>query len=43
MRSGCREGVEMTRAWNMLTSEAREAAEWLGVEIEHVFTLFLQA
>ena len=37
--SGCREGAELTRAWNMLTKEATEASEWLGVETEHVFTI----
>ena len=29
----------MTRAWDMLVREAREAAEWLGSETEHVFTV----
>ena len=37
--SGSREGEEMTRAWDMLVREAREAAEWLGSETEHVFTV----
>ena len=39
MSSGSREGVEMTRAWGILGSEAREAAEWLGSEVDHVFTV----
>ena len=39
LRLGCREGVELTRAWDLLTREAREASEWLGVETEHVFTI----
>ena len=37
--SGSREGSEMTRAWGILGSEAREAAEWLGSEVDHVFTV----
>ena len=28
----------MTRAWEILTAEATEAAEWLGTEVEKVFT-----
>ena len=39
LSSGCREGVELTRAWDIMTREAREASEWLGVETEHVFTI----
>ena len=39
LSSGCREGDEMRRAWEILTSEAREAAGWLGAEVEHVFTV----
>ena len=38
LESGCREGDEMRRAWEILTAEAREAAEWLGTEVEKVFT-----
>ena len=37
--SGSREGAEMTRAWDSLVKEARESAEWLGSEVEHVFTV----
>ena len=29
----------MTRAWNILTKEAQEAANWLGEDVEHVFTV----
>ena len=39
LASGCREGVELTRAWNILTKEAQEAANWLGEDVEHVFTV----
>ena len=28
--------MEVTGAWDLLTREAREASEWLGVETEHV-------
>ena len=31
--------MELTRAWNILTSEAQEAANWLGKDVEHVFTV----
>ena len=37
--SGCREGDEMKRAWDSLTREARDSAEWLGTEVEHVFAV----
>ena len=39
LSSGCREGEELTRAWNILTKEAQEAADWLGIEVEQVFTV----
>ena len=29
----------MRRAWEILTSEAREAADWLDSEVEHVFSV----
>ena len=39
LASGCREGVELTRAWNILTREAQEASTWLGEDMAHVFTV----
>ena len=39
LSSGCREGLEYTRAWDILGAEAREAAQWLGVEVEKVFSV----
>ena len=36
--SGCREGDEMKRAWEILTVEANESAEWLGTEVAEVFS-----
>ena len=39
LSSGCREGEEMRRAWDTLTREAREAAEWLGSDVEQVFSV----
>ena len=29
----------MKRAWDTLTREAREAADWLGSEADHVFSV----
>ena len=39
LSSGCKEGVEMRKAWDSLTQEANESAEWLGKEAEEVFTV----
>ena len=39
INSGIRKGAEMTKAWDKLVKEARESAEWLGSEAEHVFTV----
>ena len=39
LASGCREGVELTRAWDILTREAQEASNWLGEDMAHVFTV----
>ena len=38
LSSGCQEGIEMTRGWEVLTKEARETADWLGKDIEKVFS-----
>ena len=43
LSSGCTEGVEMTSAWDKLTREANEAAEWLGSAVEPVLTVSLKA
>ena len=39
--SGCLEATELNRAWASLALEARESADWLGIETEHVFTVSL--
>ena len=40
--SDCTEAVELRRAWERPTSEAKLSADYLGIEIEHVFTVELQ-
>ena len=37
--SGCKEGVEMRRAWEKLTEVETEAREWLGSEVGEVFNV----
>ena len=39
LNSGCREGLEMTIAWERLTQEARQAYSWLDKEVDQVFTV----
>ena len=39
LSSGCREGVELRRGWDLLCREAREAAAWLDSDVEQVFTV----
>ena len=39
LESGCREGVELERAWEILTREARESADWLGTQVDPVFSV----
>ena len=39
LSSGCREAEEMTRGWDILTTEAQQAANWLGCEVERVFSI----
>ena len=43
LESGCREGKEMERAWEILTREATEAAQWLGTQVDPVFSTPLPA
>ena len=43
LNSGCREAKEMERAWEILTREAGEAAEWLGTQTDPVFSAPLAA
>ena len=33
--------MELRRAWDLLTGEARDSAAWLGSDVEHVFTVQL--
>ena len=40
--SECRESSEMSRAWEILTTEAKEAAKWLDSDLDHVFTVPLE-
>ena len=37
--SECREGLELGRAWDILTREARESADWLGTQVDPVFSV----
>ena len=37
--SGCREAEEITRGWNIPTTEAQQAANWLGCDVEKVFSI----
>lgn len=40
--SGCQEGRELRRVWQGLTRESRQAAHWLGEDMEEVFTTSVQ-
>ena len=37
LESGCQEGLELRRVWDRLGLEARDAAAWLGEEMEEIF------
>ena len=43
LNSGCREGKEMERAWEILTREAIGAAEWLWTPTDPLFSAPLAA
>ena len=34
LNSGCREGEELKRVWNLLKLEEEQAATWLGEEVQ---------
>ena len=38
LRSGCREGVELSHVWRSLQQEEQDSARWLGVEVQNAIS-----
>ena len=43
VQSGCRTGRELALAWDSIVNEAAECAVYMGEEVEHMFTIQLEA